>query len=134
MNARANGNEAGTEGTQRPQIFRPLATTSQTGSDASVMYFDASMPGREIYEQAQYRISLAQSMLESYASSGFSYEDERMGQSLASVAALMISDAMALVDEMGRRGWHEDGPTRGEKGDVVVSITSASAVNRSRNV
>ncbi len=134
MNARANGHEARAEGAEQVKIFRPLARTSQTGADTSVMYFDASVPGSEIYEQAQYRISLAQSMLESYAASDFNYEDERMGQNLASVAALVISDAMALVDEMGRRGWHQDGPTVGEKGDVVVSITSASAVNRSRNV
>lgn len=123
MKNSTNCHASGHEAAEQVKAFAPLASTSQMMLGTSVMYFDAAMPGGEIYEQAQFRISIAQRLLEGYASSEFKYEDDRFGQSLASVSALMISDAMALIDEMGRRVSCEPGPLTGNSGaDVVVPI------------
>lgn len=117
-NTRGNRQDAaGAEGR-----FLPLASSSQMMLDTNVMYFDAGMSGSEIHEQAQYRISIAQQMLESYASSVFTAEDERLGQALASVSALLISDAMALVNEMGRRVSGKDQPSARSSDSVLSSI------------
>lgn len=112
--------------------FLPLASSSQMMRDTNVMYFDAGMSGSEIHEQAQYRISIAQQMLESYASSVFKAEDERLGQALASVSALLISDAMALVNEMGRRVSGKDQPAARSGGSVVSSIHSSKPDDKPR--
>ena len=106
------------------KTFRPLVRESQMSS-ANLMYFDASAPGSELYEQAQFRYRVTERMLESYAASSFKCEDEDLGRSIASVAAILMADARALFDEMGARLYQQEGVVgKNKAGDVVVSIAT----------
>lgn len=109
------------------KTFRPLARESQMTNE-SVMYFDASAPGRDLYEQAKFRYSITEHMLEAYAASTFSNEDENLGRSIASVAAILMADSRALLDEMGARLYGQAGVVGEDKAaDVVVSIPMAAS-------
>lgn len=125
MNARTSNRASNTAAPAQARTFRPLSDSSQMMLNTSVMYFDASMPGEEIHEQARYRISVAQRVLESYSSSVFKSEDELLGQSIATVTALLISDAMALVDEMGRRVSGMGDPLTAARNDVIVPMQAS---------
>ncbi len=124
--APAMGGDAQLTGDQAiVKTFRPLARESQMTHE-SVMYFDASAPGRDLYEQAHFRYSITEHMLEAYAASSFSSEDENLGRSIASVAAILMADSRALLDEMGARLYGQAGVVEKYKaGDVVVSIPMA---------
>lgn len=133
--APAMGGDAQPTGDQAiVKTFRPLARESQMSTE-NVMYFDASASGSELYEQAQFRYSLTEHMLEAYAASSFSNEDDDLGRSIASVAAILMADSRALLDEMGSRLYKQEGMVgKNKAGDVVVSIAIPPSEDHCRRI
>lgn len=79
-----------------PLCCIPLNGTSQAGAE-KVLYFNANAPLDDIYECANARLTAVVNLLESLYE--FDKADPMAVQALSSVCALLLNDAMVMLEE-----------------------------------